>query len=155
MCLPALLQGHDEATYRTLYESIYCSKPLTTYDGIKVYFKKQTFDHAFFEGSHTTSPFLSQKRTERILYIDYALTNASAIRRMGWVKTKQKYDIARMVAITVDDFIVILGMYLNSKSDLCANFITCYVADNSIGKINTAPLWNRALCEQTLKKKGR
>lgn len=40
---------------------------------------------------------------------------------------------------------------LNRDDALRANFVTCYQADNSIGKIRTSPLWTREDCLNALR----
>jgi hypothetical protein len=48
---PPLVQYSTEAEYRSHYENVYCCGPITTFDGIKVRFRKEQFDHCFFESS--------------------------------------------------------------------------------------------------------
>ena len=42
-------------------------------------------------------------------------------------------------------------MGLNRAGALRANFITCFQADNSNGKIRTSPLWSREACLNALR----
>lgn len=154
MTLPVLMSGLQESVCRQIYESRYCAAPIVTHDGVTVYFRKENFDHAFFEGTHKPGQeFFSLRRAEYVYYIEYALKSVTATRYQGWNKKKSRYESDRMVAVTVGDFVVVLGMYLNARGDLCAKFITCYVADNSIAKIKASPLWDRHACEEGLRKK--
>ncbi len=49
-----------------------------------------------------------------------------------------------------EDFVVVVAMGLTAHGALKANFVTCYQADNSIGKIKGAPAWSREACLRLL-----
>ncbi|WP_313950916.1 hypothetical protein [Accumulibacter sp.] len=49
-----------------------------------------------------------------------------------------------------DNFVVVVAMSLKLDRSLEANFVACYQADNSIGKIRTSPVWSRATCLRLL-----
>ncbi len=59
----------------------------------------------------------------------------------GWDKMAHGYDSSRRVAVVYEAFMVVLAMGLKQNGMLKANFVTCYQADNSIGKIRTSPVW--------------
>jgi hypothetical protein len=68
----------------------------------------------------------------------------------GWDKASRQYDATRRVAIVYEDFVVVVAMGLKQDGSLKANFVTCYQADNSIGKIRSSPAWSRAACLRLL-----
>ena len=53
----------------------------------------------------------------------------------GWDKTSRQHDARRRVAVVCEDFVVVVAMSLKKDGSLKANLVTCYRADNSIGKI--------------------
>ena len=62
----------------------------------------------------------------------------------------------RRVDLLYEDFVVVLRLDLRKGGDLKANFVTCYQANNSGGRIRAAPLWRAADCINALRqKKGR
>ena len=63
----------------------------------------------------------------------------------------RQYDATRRVAVVYEDFVVVVAMGLKLDGSLKANFVTCYQADNSIGKIRTSPIWSREACLRLLK----
>ena len=54
--------------YRVHYEKIYCCDPILTFDGISVRFRKNQFDHCFFESTRRNGikDEFSQERKKRI-----------------------------------------------------------------------------------------
>ena len=68
----------------------------------------------------------------------------------GWDKTSRQYDATRRVAVVYEDFVVVVAMGLKQDGSLKANFVTCYQADNSIGKIRSSQAWSRAACLRLL-----
>lgn len=152
---PALLKLPTAAQFKAHYETAYCSGPIMTHDGIPVYFSKKRFEHAFYESSQRNGvkDQFSIARAERMDWIKYALQQPTAVRYQGWISRKKKYDPTRQVTVVVNDFVVILRMKLDRKEgSLKAEFVTCYKADNSIGKIRTSPLWSEHLCRFELGK---
>lgn len=142
MTLP-LLQLADEAAYRAHFEAHYCSAVITTHDGFRVYFSRGDFDHAFFEssGRRGEKDVFSIARAERMDWIVAALQDPAAICCQGWISKARAYDASRRVTIVVADFVVVIALSKRKDGGLKAKFLTCYKADNSIGKILTAPKW--------------
>jgi len=128
---------------------------MKTYDGIRVFFSIDTFDHAFFESSNRdgAKDAFSLVRAERMDWISETLSDPVAARYQGWIKRTRSYDPARRVELLYGDFAVVLGLRLNRDNELKANFITCYDANNSAGKIRTSPLWTTETCLEALRKK--
>ena len=56
----------------------------------------------------------------------------------------RKYDVTRRVAVAYGDFVVVVFISVGRSSTLKANFVTCFDANNSIGKIRQSPIWNIA-----------
>ena len=70
----------------------------------------------------------------------------------GWNKDTKTYDETRRVSVVYDDFVVVIELSLKKDNTLKGNFVTCYVADKSIGKIQQSPLWDKQKCLEKLQK---
>ena len=145
--MPPLLNLADEASYRAHYERTLCRGGIFTHDGIPVFFRREEFDHAFFESStrRGENDVFSPVRAERMDWIAAALADPGAQRFQGWLKRERRHDPTRRVTV------VIIALSKRRDGRLKANFITCYRADNSIGKIIGAPLWTREDCVNALR----
>ncbi|OUI98323.1 hypothetical protein [Acetobacter sp. DsW_54] len=153
MVTPSLLKLATEAAYREHFEKKYCRGGICTHDGIRVYFKKEDFDHAFFESplrNGVKSTTLSHIRAERMDWIAATLANPAADLFQGWNKKEGCYDASRCVCIVFGNFVVVIRLSKNTQGTLKANFVTCYEADNSITKIRQSPLWNKNDCLNAL-----
>lgn len=148
MSLPPLVHYATPDEYKAHYKAMYCQSSIQTSDGIRVYFSLNSFDHMFFESSQRNGvkDTFSPVRAQRIDWIKKTLETASADLFQGWDKGKKKYDPTRRVAVVYEDFVVVVAMSLKRDNSLKANFVTCYQADNSIGKIRTSPAWSKADC---------
>ncbi|MFC3101999.1 hypothetical protein [Altererythrobacter lauratis] len=153
MPLPPLLQLPDEAAYRQHFIGTYCREAIETHDGIRVFFRQNQFDHAFYESTNRdgAKDAFSWVRAERMNWIDATLTDPAAVRYQGWVARTRSYDPARRVDLLYEDFVVVLALGLNRDGALRANFVTCFQADNSVAKIRTSPLWTREDCLHALR----
>lgn len=152
--LPDFVIYETPEEYKCYYEEIYCKAPTLTFDGIKVFFSKDKFDHAFFESTkrNGVKDIFSEERAKRIDWIKATLENPKADLYQGWDKDSKKYFPHRRVSVVFGDFAVIIGLSLNKKNgELKGNFITCYEADNSIGKIRISPVWDKQKCLDCLK----
>lgn len=152
MPLPALRMLADEAAYRQLFLDQYVRGTILTRDGIRVYFGAQDFDHAFFESTlrDGTKDAFSPARAQRIDWISATLQEPGANWYQGYVKFRKSYDPARSVTVAYGDFVVVLGFGVRRDNSMKAKFITCYEADNSIGKIRTSPVWTLAGCKTAM-----
>ena len=148
MALPALVHYATPDEYRTHYERVYCRGNITTSDGIRVFFSQTAFGHMFYESTarNGIKDAFSPVRAQRIDWIKATLEHQQATLFQGWDKKTRSYDKTRRVAVVYEDFVVVIAMKLNRDGSLKANFVTCYRADNSIGKIRTSPTWSRAVC---------
>ena len=146
MC-PPLMKLDSIKEYKDYYELHYCKSPLVTSDGIRIFFGKDLFAHAFYEsvrgGSKNT---FSEKRSERISWIKNTIESEESTLYQGWDKSTQQYIPDRRVAIQYQDFVVVVRLSLNKKGTLKGNFVTCYFADNSIGSIKKSPIWTKEEC---------
>ncbi|MCW1983819.1 hypothetical protein FHY25_003835 [Xanthomonas arboricola] len=154
MSLPPLVKYETSAEYRQHYERVYCRGNIQTPDEIRVYFDARKFGHAFYEsaGRDGQKDTFSQVRAQRIDWIQATLTHPDAILFQGWDKTAGQVDPTRRVAVVYEDFVVVIALSLKRDSALKANFITCYQADSSIGKIRSSPTWSREECVRSLTK---
>jgi hypothetical protein len=125
--------------YRRHFESVYCKGPVMTFDGIPVRFRKNDFDHAFFETISQKDDTFSKKRAMRMDWILAALQDAGAERYVGWDKKKKRYDSLRRVTLVKQDYVVVIA--LDKKGG--ANFITAFVADTprTLVMIRKSPVW--------------
>lgn len=151
--MPPLLRLHDQAAYRAHYEQTLCRGGIVTHDGIPVFFRREAFDHAFFESSSMRGEkdVFSLPRAERIDWIAAALADPDVQRLQGWLNREHRHDPTRRVTVIMGDFVVIIALRKRRDGRLKANFITCYKADNSIGKILGAPLWTLEDCLNALR----
>lgn len=153
MVMPPLLTLETEADYRRHFEANYCRGVITTHDGIRVYFKKDDFDHAFFESTlrnGVKDATLSQVRAERMDWIAATLADPTADRFQGWDSKNGRYSPTRCVSVVFGNFVVVIRLGKKTDGTLKASFVTCYEANNSIGKIRKSPLWNKEDCLNAL-----
>ncbi|MCA3394130.1 MAG: hypothetical protein INF85_00595 [Roseomonas sp.] len=138
----------DQAAYRTHYERNLCCGGIATHDGIPVYFRKEAFDHAFFEssGRRGEKDVFSWVRAERMDWIATALADSNAQCFQGWNATARRYEPTRRVAVVMVDFAVIIALSRRREGALKASFVTCFKADNSIPRILASPKWKMEDC---------
>lgn len=151
-----LLPG--EAEYRSHFIANFTRTPVmfqTTQGRAPIYFAGHQFDHAFFEstGRNGVKDAFSPERALRMDDIPVLLSDRSVPRHAGWDAKTRSHSHTRCVSIALDEFVVVVRLGLTKTGYLRGNFVTCYVADNSIGKIQSAPEWNEAQCIQTLSQK--
>lgn len=152
--MPPLLKLETIQDYKAYYESHYCRGLIFTADSIRVSFQPQKFGHAFYENSQRRDggkDCFSLVRAERMSWIKPTLEHPQAKLYFGWNKKEKCYDESRRVSVVYEDFVVVVELGLNQKKELRGNFITCYVADNSIEQIKRSPLWDMAKCLDKLR----
>ena len=139
MDYPSLLQGKRPDEYRTFFESTYCRRPVQTFDGIEVRFRRRDFNHCFFESVKTKDDTFSFIRAERLLWIKAALQDPDSDRFVGWNAKKKRHDENRKVTLVKGNFVVIIVLTGNQKAD----FVTAFVADSekTLRKIRSGPRW--------------
>lgn len=130
----SFIENQDISFYRNIFEVFYCKAPISTFDNILVFFKKDNFSHAFYESRNRRrkdKSIFSYKRANRIYWIKWILKNQNAELYKGYNHKTKRYDNSRRVAVCTDNYVVIIE--LNKKKDK-AKFITAYVADGINGK---------------------
>jgi hypothetical protein len=147
MIYPPLLHLACEADYRKHYENTYCRGIILTFDGIAVRFRRNQFEHCFFESMKRdeVKDQFSTKRAERMDWIKVALQDPDSERYQGWNKTKKCHDKSRRVAIVLGVYVVVIAITVIGFAD----FVTAYVADSTgkrgqmptIDKIRQGPKW--------------
>jgi hypothetical protein len=141
MAYPPLVHYSTEAEYRSHYERVYCRGPIATFDGIKVRFRKDQFDHCFFESTKRdgSKDQFSSLRAPRIDWIKTTLEDPAAELHCGWDKKRKCYDSSHRVAVVVGNYVVVIRLTGSGT----AAFVTAYLADSSstIAKIRQAPQW--------------
>lgn len=147
MAYPALITFTSEADCRAHFERVYCQGPVATFDGIMVRFRKNDFDHCFFESTRRNGvkDQFSQPRSERIDWIKAALEDPHSESYEGWDSSKKRYDRRRRAAIVMGDYVVIIAFTGTGTAD----FVTAYLADtparpgrlSTIDKIRSGPRW--------------
>ena len=155
MSLPPLLEYDSVREYKKHYERVYQRGDIRTFDGIRVYFRPQKFGHAFYENSQRRKgpkDEFSPDRAQRMDWIKATLENPDAKLYQGWNKDTKCYDEDRRVSVVYEDFVVVVELSFNQKGELKGNFVTCYVADRSIGQIKGSPEWELDKCLNKLRK---
>lgn len=137
-----LVKGKTIDEYKALFEQVYCdpANPIITFDGIKVKFFRDNFEHAFYESKNWKKgdkTIFSIQRAEKILWIKDTLKDQNAVLKMGWDKKTKSFKTARRVAVVKGNYVVIIHI----KNIREAKFITAFEADNSISKILACPDW--------------
>jgi len=145
MKYPPLLLLADEDEYRDHFNKVYCAEPIVTFDNISVRFKKQDFDHAFYESEKKKDDTFSKKRAERMEWIKVALQDSDKPVYCGWDNKTKKYVNARRVTLLMGNYVVVIGLKKDFKN---AFFITAFMADTekdkksqTIEKIKKSPKW--------------
>lgn len=141
MAYPPLVQYETEQEYRSHFERVYCCGPLQCFDGIAVRFRKNDFDHCFFESSNRdgVKDQFSTLRAERIDWIKAALQDGQADLFVGWDRTKRRYDHGRRVTLVMGNYVVVIRL----TGKLKARFVTAFVADSqrTLDRIKRSPKW--------------
>jgi len=139
MPYPPLVYYKTEFEYRTHFEQVYCRCKIMTFDGIPVAFKKDDFDHAFYESMAAKDDTFSQKRAQRIDWIKAALDDPDSERYQGWDSKKKRCDKRRRVLVVMGNYVVIIGI---SRKGM-GRFITAFVADSgrTLKMIRQNPKW--------------
>ena len=150
---PPLVHYGSVDEYREHYNRIYCRSIILTFDEIRVYFSPVRFNHVFFESTlrDGRKDMFSFVRAQRIDWIKSTLENPDAKLFQGWDRKMRRYDAGHRVAVVYESFVVVIKMSMKKNGTLKANFVTCYQADSSIGKIRNSPCWTRKACLDALK----
>lgn len=152
MALPPLVHYATEQEYRDHYKRELCRRPVFSFDGIRIFFDPSRFEHAFYEGKRKDR--FAPVRAQRIDWVRTTLEAPQADLYQGYIKATNCYVPDRRVSVVYGDFVVIVSLRLDRAGQLSGKFVTCYEADNSIGKIRQAPRWDLAECLRILGERG-
>ena len=140
---PQLLRLADPAAYQAHFVAKYCQGPIPTFDGIKVWFRPNKFQHDFFESSNRDGikDQFSVQRAERMDWIEATLNDPTATLKQGWIKAERRHDPQRRVAVVKGNYVVVIA--INRRNPKKANFVTAFVADtqHTLNQILTSPSW--------------
>ena len=155
MAFPPLVRYPTSQEYREHYERCYCrGERCVTPDGIRVYFRKQRFNHAFYESDKSTgkkSDALNSERAERIDWIRATLESSASELYQGWITEKKQLDATRRVAVVQANYVVVVQLALDKNGALMGNFVTAIVMDGAgIAKVRSDPKWTREDCLKAL-----
>ncbi len=135
---PHLIEEESrEQEMRKLWKEEYCTAEIETFDGVKVKFYEDMFDHCFYESNNRMKKdksILSLNRLEKILWIKETLQDGDAILKKGWNTDEKEYYKDRRVAIVKDNYVVIIRF----TGVLKAKLVTAY-EKNDIDNILQAP----------------
>lgn len=141
MSYPPLVKYETVEAYRDHYESVYCSGTINTFDGIEVRFRKDRFEHCFFESTkrNQVKDQFSTLRAERIDWIKTALQDKNSELYVGWDRKRKKHDKNHRVTVVLGNYVVIIRLTGKGKT----YFVTAYVADSesTIARIRKSPKW--------------
>lgn len=144
--MPPLIFYDTPNEYKRHYLRHYCCSKIITFDSIQVYFGSSKWEHVFYDSSlrDGKKDVFSPMRAQRIDWIKATLENANAELYQGWNKKTKTYENNRRVSVVYEDFVVVIliSQLDASKIPYKAQFITAYVADNSIKKIRKSPKWD-------------
>jgi hypothetical protein len=141
MPYPPLKAFNDADDCRAHFELVYCQRPIVTFDGIAVWFRKSVFDHCFYESNNRDGikDSFSTIRSERIEWIKAALEDSNAGLYQGWDKNRRRYDPRRRVCVVETNYVVVIAL----KTPTTADFRTAFVADSgrTLQMIEKSPKW--------------
>ncbi len=114
-----------EAEMRKIWADEYCQQEIETFDGVKVKFYEDMFDHCFYESNNRElkdKSILSLNRLEKIHWIKDTLMDTAAILKKGWDSKNKKHFTDRRVAIVKGNYVVIIRFVGLLK----AKFVSAY-----------------------------
>jgi len=137
------------AEYKQYFEKHYCRAKIITFDNIRVYFSPSKFGHVFYESTNRDGKkdAFSIHRAKRIDWIKATLENPHAELYQGWNKKDKVIEPNRRVSVVYEEFVVVIDVKFDEQDrPIKAEFITAYVADNSINSIRKSPKWDKRKC---------
>ena len=144
MDFPPLVHYKTTEEYKRHFESTYCRNKIFTFDQIRVFFRKQKFGHVFYESENHDGKkdIFSLERAQRINWIKFTLEHPEALLFQGWNNKLRNYTPNRRVSVVYEPFVVVIEIMPKKIPAITAEFITAYVADNSIERIKNSPKWS-------------
>lgn len=127
--------------FKEIWKTEYCAAPIETFDGVRVHFYENNFEHVFFESADRIQgdkSILSLNRLEKILWIKAALQDPEAILKTGWNKSTKSYFDNRRISIVKGNYVVVIMF----TGFLKAKLITAF-EKSDITKIIKSPDFDR------------
>lgn len=115
----------SEQELRDIWKTEYCNQQIFTFDGVRVHFYEDMFNHCFYESADRLAKdksILSLNRLEKILWIKATLQDPDAVLKFGWDKDKNIHYTDRRVAIVKGNYMVVIRF----TGVLKAKFVTAY-----------------------------
>lgn len=138
MDLPPLLVCTTQQEFLENFVNIYCRRPIITFDGIQVRFRRQQFYHCCFNSVQQKDDTFSLERAERLPWIKTVLESPDVELRVGWDNAKKQAATNRRVALILESYVVIIQLRSSNR----ANFVTAFVANGrAVEQIRSNPLW--------------
>ena len=137
---------NNENEYRQFYINYYCNTDIITHYGIRVSFKPDQFEHAFFSSKlrhKKDKSIFNTERAKRITWVKKVLEDQNVPIYQGWDSKKKIHDATRRVALVTPDGYVVVIRFITKNH---ARFVTAYLIDNPsvLKKIQAGPLANLA-----------
>lgn len=141
------LQLKSELEYLEYFTENFCKQEIFTNDGIRIYFRRCHFYHAFFESVWTNKDTFSLARARRMPDVLPILQSPSAQCRCGWDRKTGSFSASKRVSFLTDPFVVVVLLKRNKKTGLIqGEFITCYTATSRTYQlILQNPRWNASM----------
>ena len=141
--IPPLLNLADEDEYRKHFINTLCDQRIICHDGIRAFFERNTFDHAFFQSSNRdgNKDQFSLERAQRMDWITPTLQHPRTRRYRGWDGRLNTFSNDRRVEILFQTFVVIIKVIEKNDGTFKGRFVTCYNAKHDMGKIIQGGFW--------------
>ncbi len=101
----------SEIELRKIWLEEYCQNEIIIFDGVKVKFYEDMFDHIFYESKdriEKDKSILSLNRLEKIFWNKEVLQDENAILKKGWNNKSKTFFEDRRVAIVKGNYVVII-----------------------------------------------
>jgi hypothetical protein len=147
MVLSNTLELENEEAYLDYFYTNFIKQKIHTFDGIRIYFRKGHFYHAFFETTISHKDCFSLERARHMPEILTILQSPCAICHCGWNSKEKRHDYNRRVSFLLGTFLVVVILSRNKQTGvLTGEFITCFEADAiTFSRIQQDPLWNASM----------
>jgi len=147
MVLSNTLELGNEQAYLDYFYKYFIRQEIFTFDGIRIYFRKSHFYHAFFETNVAHKDCFSLDRARHMPDILTILQSPVSICRCGWNNREQRHDYHRRVSYLLGTFLVVVLLSRNKQTGVVTGeFITCFEADEiTFSRIQKDPIWNASM----------
>jgi len=141
MPLPPLLHLPDEAAFRAHFEAEYvCGLPVVTYDGIRIRFYANQFDHAFYTSSTPKSgkDTFNLDRAQRMDWIRVVATDPGM---EVYRRVMPGGKVRRIMLEPRKQYVVVCEILSSDPTQ--AVFITAYsvTSKSALAKMRSNPRW--------------